>query len=134
MKVFNIRHKIIEAIREQCNDGDIIMYAPNGNPSNCGTGCDSYSSYAKIKLSEAGILCVNDYLLNEASLCGIDFENPRFVLIGNIKQSIEEIKENILNCDLFALNGRKHNEWNSDDNELESVIDEMQLQFDRFNN
>lgn len=100
MKVFNIRAKVIEAIKAECEIGDIIMYAPNGGNGICNTSKTNVNNHKYILTDPAGVLVVGDNLMSN-ELFGIDFENPRFVIIGNINQSLEEIRDNILKCNLF---------------------------------
>ena len=103
MKVFNIRDKIIEAIKAECEYGDIIMYAPNGGVDICNTSDSRNGNDGKyIFTSKVGVLVVGDNLMSE-ELFGIEFENPRFVIIGNVNQSLEEIRESILKCELFKF-------------------------------
>ena len=131
MKVFNIRAKIIEAIKEQCEYGDIIMYAPEGGRYICNTCYGEYGKY--ILTSDAGVLVIGDNLMSE-DLSGIEFENPRFVVIGNVNQSLEEIRENILKCELFKfedydefLGGTGLTVRRAGDNGLDAVMEEVML-------
>ena len=100
MKVFNVRTQIIEAIKAECEIGDIIMYAPNGGVDICNTSETNVNNPKHILTDHAGVLVVGDNLMSD-ELFGIDFENPRFVIIGNINQSLKEIRDNILKCNLF---------------------------------
>ena len=131
MKVFNIRAKIIDAIKAECEYGDIIMYAPNGGKDICNASNINVNNHKYILTSDAGVLVVGDNLMSD-ELFGIEFENPRFVIVGNVNQSLEDIRENILKCDLF-----KFEDYNEDicgltirrsgDEGLDKLMEEVML-------